>query len=435
LSKFVLLAASLGFIWAISGSPWVAVFVLFAVSCAYIVIGLGDYLTADQVSRDRLAALFIIASLTGLTIGNLTGAIGVLTGGQASLAGQWPVTLGLSFYALQVAGVASDVLRRSIRLPKYADFLVFILLGFKFYSGPIERATDLERIVNEVARLSTARAWEGFSYAILGFFMKYVLADPLATLINLDTATPVATLGVAAIAELRIYFDFAGYSFMAYGLAIFAGIDLTINFRQPFQAPNIREFWRRWHVGLGSWLHRYVYSPTRDALRARQVPTNFVALVTFGFSAVWHGVTFNYALWLLVHAAAFLMFVRIFSKRRWPRLLGLMSFVLLLVLARLLSIDSDAPRLIAKLTAFADPAAWREGFGAIAAVPGALTRSQIVTVALATLFLGLEALSARLYGSIDYRLFRTRLGLGVILLLTVLLLQHQPNGNFVYARY
>jgi D-alanyl-lipoteichoic acid acyltransferase DltB (MBOAT superfamily) len=343
-----------------------------------------------------------------------------LTGVKDSLVGQWPITLGLSFFALQVAGVSSDVFRREISLPRFIDFILFILLGFKFYSGPIERADDLDRIVNQVERLTIARAWEGYSYAVLGFFMKFVLANSLADLVILDTSTPVATLGVATIAELRIYFDFAGYSFMAYGLAMFAGINLTINFRQPFQAQNIQDFWRRWHVGLGRWLHKYVYSPTRDDLRARQVPTIFVVLITFGFSALWHGVSLNYFLWGLLHAVSFVLFVRVFSQQQWSRLIGLASLVSLLVIARMLSIDSDTLRLLAKLMAFGDVVAWRDGFASLSSLQNELTRAQIIFVVLAALFIALESLSTKLYGTSDYRLFRTTVGILSIIFITIL---------------
>lgn len=374
--------------------------------------------------------------MLALIVSNMSGALSTLTGTSDSLGGQLPILLGISFYALQVAGVGSDTLRGEIARPSLLDYLIFVLLGFKFYSGPLERAIDLDRIVNRVPPLTLDRVWDGFTWTLLGFFMKFVIANPLVALIQLDTVSPIATFSVAAMAELRIYFDFAGYSFMAVGLAKLAGIELTNNFRQPLYAPNIRDFWHRWHVSLGQWLRQYIYFPIRDAMRRREMSTRFLAPSVFFVSALWHGFTFNFALWGIIHATVFFLYVRVLSKRRWHPLLGHAAILLLLIFVRLIYIDADAGRLAGKLAAFGDFDAWRVGLAGLRSLDLAhIPLRPAIATGLALVFLALEGISERRYGTIDYRLFRGIGAVIIILPLILLLLYEQPDAIFVYARH
>ncbi|WP_343517837.1 MBOAT family O-acyltransferase [Sphingomonas sp.] len=435
-SKLVLLAGSIALIWAIAGAWQIPLFILALITVAWGVIVALDIRLKEPVARRRAGSACVAAIMLGLIAANMTGALSTLTGLAESLEGQLPIMLGISFYALQVSGVASDLLRGEIARPRFLDYLLFILLGFKFYSGPLERAIDLDRIVNRVPPLTLDRVWEGFSWTLLGVFMKFVIGNPLVEFIDLDTANPIATFWVATVAELRIYFDFAGYSFMAVGLAKIAGIELTNNFRQPLYAPNIRDFWHRWHVSLGQWLRQYIYYPAREALRERAIKTRLLAPSVFFVSALWHGATFNFALWGIIHAFVFWLYVVVLSKRRWPSLLAHLSIILLLIFVRLLYIDDNAGRLAGKLAAFGSIDAWRAGFAALASVrPSTIPQLPAIAVALGVIFIALEALSAKRYGTLDYRLFRTLPGMAAILVLTLLLAHQQPEAIFVYARH
>lgn len=324
-SKIGLLLGSLAFIWMIAGSWQTPALILCAIVVGFIGIAFTDQIIRRDDRRARAAGAAVTLIMLGLIAANISGVLSTLTGSVDSLDGQLPILLGVSFYALQVAGVASDVLRNLIARPQLLDYLVFVLLGFKFYSGPFERGIDLDEIVNHVAPASIDRTWTGFSWALLGFFMKFVIANPITKLIDLNTSDPVATTFVAFLSEVRIYFDFAGYSFMAVGLAKLAGIDLTNNFAQPFYASNIREFWYRWHISLGQWLRHNIYTPARDACRAHQIPTTLLAPAIFFVSALWHGATFNFLLWGIIHATAFFLFVRVLHKYRWHPALGIVD--------------------------------------------------------------------------------------------------------------
>lgn len=434
-SKCALLALSIGLIWLISGAWQIVAFILAMVGGAWVAILAADLWLEKQASRDVAAGIAIAGAMAALLGANVSGVLGTLTGTIETLQSQWPLLLGITFYALQVAGVASDILRRQIVRPAFVDYLLFILLGFKFYSGPLERATDLDRIVNRVEPRTADAIWEGFSWTLLGVFMKFVIANPMTELIELNTVDPIGTLGVAIISELRVYFDFAGYSFMAVGLARLAGIDLTINFRQPLFASNLPDFWHRWHASFGNWLRHYIHYPLRDALRARQIPTRLLVPLVFLVSAMWHGGTVNFAMWGTVHGLAFLVFVMLLSKYRWSPFAAHVSIITLLIFARMLTIDADTDRLFGKLADFADPAAWQSGIAALSAItPETFPARALLAVGVSSLFLLCEWISIRRYGTHDYRLFRTLPFMTVLLLLTILLVYHSPNSIFVYAR-
>ena len=434
-SKCALLALSIGLIWLIASDWQILVFILTMVTGAWVAITIGDRLLLHDRARAIAAGVSIAGAMTAIIGANVSGLLGTLTGTAATLQNQWPVLLGITFYALQVGGVASDVFRRTIVRPALIDYLVFILLGFKFYSGPLERATDLDRIVNHVDARTADVLWDGFSWVLLGVFMKFVIANPMAELIILNTEDPISTLAVATIAELRIYFDFAGYSFMALGLARLAGIELTNNFRQPLFAANLPDFWHRWHASFGNWLRQYIYFPLRDAMRERQMPTRLLAPSVFMVSAIWHGGTVNFAIWGAVHAFAFWMFVAVLSKRRWSALAAHGSIVTLLIFVRLLYIDADKERLFAKLAQFVDLGAWHAGMAVLSTLTvSTFPNRAMLAIGLSLAFILLELVSIRRFGTHDYRLFRSLPAMAVILVLTVLFVHHSPLAIFVYAR-
>lgn len=434
-SKCALLALSIALIWLIANDWQIVLFILTMITGAWVATAIGDRLLLRDRARAIAAGVSIAGAMAAIIGANVSGLLGTLTGTAATLQNQWPVLLGITFYALQAGGVASDVFRRVIVLPALIDYLVFILLGFKFYSGPLERATDLDRIVNHVDSRTADVLWDGFSWVLLGVFMKFVVANPMAELIILNTQDPISTLAVATVAELRIYFDFAGYSFMALGLARLAGIELTNNFRQPLFAANLPDFWHRWHASFGNWLRQYIYFPLRDAMRERQMPTRLLAPSVFMVSAIWHGGTVNFAIWGAVHAFAFWMFVAVLSKRRWSALVAHGSIITLLIFVRLLYIDADTDRLFAKLAQFVDLRAWQAGMGLMSNITlSTFPKNAMLAIGLALSFILLEWESIRRFGTHDYRLFRTLPAMAVILVLTILFIHHSPSAIFVYAR-
>jgi alginate O-acetyltransferase complex protein AlgI len=175
--------------------------------------------------------------------------------------------VGISFYTFQSLSYTIDVYRK--RLKPTDDFLLYALFVSFFpqlVAGPIERATHL---LGQLARKRLvdmqAVAW-GLYLMGIGFFKKMVIADSVAPMVEACFANPgeahwiTLQKGICLFA-VQIYCDFSGYSDIARGCARMMGIDLMLNFRQPYFATSITEFWHRWHISLSTWLRDYLYIP------------------------------------------------------------------------------------------------------------------------------------------------------------------------------
>jgi hypothetical protein len=170
-------------------------------------------------------------------------------------------------------------------------------------------------------------------------------------------------------------------------------------------------------------------------MRERQMPTRLLAPSIFMVSAIWHGGTVNFAIWGAVHALAFWMFVAVLSKRRWTALAAHGTIVSLLIFARLLFIDADTERLIAKLAQFMDLGAWHMGIAVLSNITvSTFPKRAMLAIGLSLAFILFEWVSIRRFGTHDYRLFRSLPAMAVILVLTVLFVHHSPSAIFVYAR-
>lgn len=260
------------------------------IAAAAAVLGLFKY--AD-FALDTLAALAHLAGIGG---------------GAPSLGLLLPV--GLSFYIFQTIGYLVDVYRGdqpSVRsLARYALFIAFFP---QLVSGPIARAPQLLPQLAEPGRIAFCpdRVRDGLLRMLWGYFEKLVIADRAALVVNTvfgDYAAygGVERLAAALLYTLQIYADFAGYSDIAIGAAQLLGLDLQENFRRPYFARTIRDFWARWHISLSRWLRDYLYIPLggnrKGALRKQ-----LNLLVTFLVSGLWHGAAWHYVAWGGLHAA------------------------------------------------------------------------------------------------------------------------------------
>ncbi len=216
------------------------------------------------------------------------------------------VPIGISFYALQAMGYAVDVYRKDIRaeknIMKYALFVSFfptVLLG------PIQRSKLLLPQIGEGRDFDEKKAHTGLYYLLWGFLLKLVMANSLTTMVayayNDYTTLPGATLMWATILyAMELYCDFAGYSALAIGSAKLLGFDIGENFRQPYFSTSVKEFWRRWHISLSSYLKDYVYIPL-GGNRKGKVRTKLNLLLTFTVSGLWHGAGLNFLVWGVLH--------------------------------------------------------------------------------------------------------------------------------------
>ena len=207
---------------------------------------------------------------------------------------------GLSFFALQAVSYLADVGKGLIAPQGFADTALYLSFFPTVLSGPIVKARDFFPQLNgkRQRRLSL-----GLQRFCLGLFKKLVIADRLALCVDAVFAAPGVYSGLSiAVAVfgygIQLYCDFSGYSDMAIGAGLCLGFDLGENFRQPYGAKSLREFWRRWHMSLSSWLRDYVYIPLGGNRRGKY---QLHLLAVMVLSGLWHGFDGRYLLWGAAH--------------------------------------------------------------------------------------------------------------------------------------
>lgn len=219
--------------------------------------------------------------------------------------------VGLSFYLFQVIGYLADIYQGKVRAER--DFWQLSLyFGFfaKLVSGPIEREQDF---LKQIKCLEQVRFWNkgrlsaAFSYLLWGYFMKMVIADRLGITVDRIFENPNGYRSIWLLLgmlfyTIQIYCDFAGYSYIAIGCAKIFGIELICNFKAPYYASSITDFWRRWHISLSSWLRDYIYIPL-GGNRKGDLRKYANILIVFIICGMWHGAGMNFLVWGLLHGS------------------------------------------------------------------------------------------------------------------------------------
>lgn len=221
----------------------------------------------------------------------------------------WQMPVGLSFYLFQAIGYLIDIYKGTSRAErKFLNLGLYLAFFPKLVSGPIEREREFLpqiKALSSVKLRNRGRMSTAFTYMLWGYFMKLVVADRLAVIVNQIFGNPEAfdsfwlLLGVLFY-TLQIYCDFAGYSYIAMGCAGIFGIKLMNNFNVPYLAVSISDFWHRWHISLSTWLRDYLYIPlggSRKGTARKCINTVIVFLVC----GMWHGAGLNFIVWGLLH--------------------------------------------------------------------------------------------------------------------------------------
>jgi D-alanyl-lipoteichoic acid acyltransferase DltB (MBOAT superfamily) len=233
--------------------------------------------------------------------------------------------VGISFYTFQSMSYTIDVYRGetgaqfpsdfgpTVRsaigrtLSCFVDFALYVAFFPQLVAGPIERSTRLLGQIVRPRRQTAALISQGCWLFALGLVMKIGIADEVAPQVDAAFAHPAghglaalyaATLGFA----IQIYCDFAGYSYMARGVAAMLGFNLMINFRQPYLARSFSDFWRRWHISLSTWIRDYLYIPL-GGNRVSSGRTYVNVLVVMALAGLWHGSAWAFVMWGLLHGA------------------------------------------------------------------------------------------------------------------------------------
>jgi alginate O-acetyltransferase complex protein AlgI len=247
--------------------------------------------------------------------------------------------IGISFYTFQALSYVIDVSRGQVKAQRNPlDLGLYIALFPQLIAGPIVRYSQ---IYAELA--SRVMSLDGFAAGVRRFVMglgkKMLLANPMGLIADQVLALPagsqpagVAWLGIAAYA-LQIYYDFSGYSDMAIGLGRMLGFDFPENFRHPYAAQSLREFWRRWHITLSTWFRDYLYIPL-GGNRVAPWRAGLNLWLVFLLCGLWHGASFNFVIWGAVHGTFLALERTAFGRLldRCPRALR-HAYTLLVVLA------------------------------------------------------------------------------------------------------
>ena len=251
-----------------------------------------------------------------------------LLGWETQLAAQLPaftllLPVGISFYTFQSLSYTLDVYRGRLRpTPHLLHFMAYLCLFPQLVAGPIVRASSLLGQLETVQVPDEPARWAATRRIVAGFFQKMVLADNLAPFVEQAFSTaqhPDSAwfYGLAVLAfAFQIYFDFAGYSDIAIGLLAWMGYRVEDNFRQPYLAHSLRDFWGRWHISLSTWFRDYVYIPLGGSRRGWGY--GLLAMgATMLLSGLWHGAAWHFVSWGAWHAAG--LSLERLGRRLWPR--------------------------------------------------------------------------------------------------------------------
>jgi len=271
-----------------------------------------------------IAILMIFAVIKSPTLGQITSAgLRFLRGQDASLAQALDLRwIGYSYLAFRLLHVLRDYQNGKRHDLSLEEFVVYTLFPPAITAGPIDRAARFANDLRKEERPKTQTMYPALQRILWGAFKKFALADSLALVAlndrNALQITSPTWLWVLLYAySLRIYLDFAGYTDIAIGLGALVGIQLPENFRRPYLQTNLAQFWNSWHITLAQWFRAYFFNPLTRFLRASaSMPSAWLVILIGQFSTMlliglWHGLTWNFAIWGLWHG------VGLFVHNRW----------------------------------------------------------------------------------------------------------------------
>lgn len=288
--------------------------VLFGVTAVTFI---GARFVERQRHPQRLVGIFSVLALLPLTvfkydhfISDNVNAVLSAVGLHFTLPGlNWAVPVGISFFTFQSVGYLFDVYYRRISAEQsFSDYVLFVSFFPQILSGPISKASELLPQIKHFHPFNYAQGVSGLKILLWGMFLKVVVADRLGLYVDVVYGNYTHYAGSDCLLStilysLQIYSDFAGYSFMAMGIARMLGFEVINNFRRPYFSVSVTDFWRRWHISLSRWLKDYVYIPLGGS-RCSRARTYWNVFVTFLVSGIWHGANWTFIVWGMIHGVA-----------------------------------------------------------------------------------------------------------------------------------
>ena len=306
--NLVLLMASLFFYaW---GEPVYVILMVISILGNYLMVRLMDEAQEDLKHRKVHLAFLILWNLTGLFFFKyadfLVDIINRMAGTELKKL-ELSLPIGISFYTFQALSYVIDVYRRKTACQKnLISFALYITMFPQLIAGPIVKYNEIAERLQE-RRITRAAFGQGVERFIFGLSKKVLLANTLGQVFTLIFQQPASErtfllvwLGAFSY-TFQIYFDFSGYSDMAIGLGYMLGFRFPENFRHPYLASSVTEFWRRWHISLSSWFRDYVYIPLggNRVSKSRHILN---LIIVWGLTGLWHGASLNFLLWGFYYA-------------------------------------------------------------------------------------------------------------------------------------
>ena len=262
-----------------------------------------------------LLGLFKYLSFLGSTLSGLIALVGL----NPFVIKEFGMPLGISFYTFKALSYLISVKRKEVKAQKnYIDLAVYIAIFPQLVAGPIDRYRNLAPQLADPST-SFAQFSSGIKRFVLGLAKKVIIATPLSLVADKIFNSPVAQLNApvawlgAICYMLQIYYDFAGYTDMAIGTGKMFGLEFTENFNFPYYARSVKDFWKRWHITLSSWLRDYLFLPLAYARSKKMINEKYLNLktdnwiylyatsITFLLCGLWHGAAWTFVIWGLFH--------------------------------------------------------------------------------------------------------------------------------------
>lgn len=301
-NMIILLSGLLFYAW---GEPIYVIIMVLSTLIDYTAGRVMHHFDQDEKKRTLCLLISVVMNLGLLAvfkygsffITNLNGLLG------ASIPDpQLPLPIGISFYTFQSMSYTIDLYRRNIKVQRsFVDFAAYVTLFPQIVAGPIVRYGE---VAKELRRrtINVNKIGDGIGIFVCGLAKKVLLANNIGavwTQVKAMDYTEISTLtawiGILAF-TFQIYFDFSGYSDMAVGLGKMLGFRFPKNFDHPYLSRSISEFWRRWHITLGSWFRSYVYIPLGG--NRKGLPRTILNLmIVWALTGMWHGASWNFILW------------------------------------------------------------------------------------------------------------------------------------------
>ncbi len=298
---------------------WMPVFVFLIFGMSVFNWIWGNVLSKATTSKKLILGIGLAVNLLCLGIFKYSNFIvqsfdsiaGVATGHNPGWAINIILPLAISFFIFEFIHYLFDIYRGK---PPIQSFVLFALFAAFFptqIAGPIKRYSDFAAQMLEDRKLKLSYFDEGIPLIVIGFAKKILLADNLATFVDMGYKVP-SSFGApemwlfAYAFAFQIYFDFSGYTDIARGSARLFGYNIPINFNLPYIANNMSNFWHRWHISLSSWLRDYLFIPLGGSRGGRWL-THRNLFLTMALGGLWHGASWNFVVWGVFHGLALIV--------------------------------------------------------------------------------------------------------------------------------